>query len=329
MIPNQWYAILDSNEIKRGKPVGVTRMGQKLVAWRDSQGRATVMRDLCPHRGVALSGGELKGDCIMCPFHGFEYDASGRCTLIPANGRNTPMPKAFQVQAYPTYEAHGFIFIWWGQPPEQGQLPPPPWFTDIGANLTYAQVRDPWKTHYSRPIENQLDAPHVPFIHRTTIGRGAGTVSDGPWVVWKTPNSFWVIPLMRADDGRPPVKPDEAPPPDKPFHLEFIFPNLWQNYISDQVRVVIAFAPVDDENTLLYLRFYQGFMRAPVLRNVVSLLSMPFNILVAHQDRRVVETQRPKRSELRMGEKLIQGDNPIIAYRRRRQELIDAAKAGG
>ena len=107
MIPNQWYAILDSKEVRSGKPVGVTRMGEKLVAWRDSKGQVTVMRDLCPHRGVALSAGELKGDCIMCPFHGFEYDTSGRCTLIPANGRSTPVPKAFQVQAYPTHEAHG------------------------------------------------------------------------------------------------------------------------------------------------------------------------------------------------------------------------------
>ena len=61
MIPNQWYAILDSKEVRSGKPVGVTRMGEKLVAWRDSKGQVTVMRDLCPHRGVALSAGELQG----------------------------------------------------------------------------------------------------------------------------------------------------------------------------------------------------------------------------------------------------------------------------
>ena len=60
MIPNQWYAILDSNEVRSGKLVGVTRMGEKLVAWRDSKGQVTVMRDLCPHRGVALSAGELQ-----------------------------------------------------------------------------------------------------------------------------------------------------------------------------------------------------------------------------------------------------------------------------
>jgi hypothetical protein len=52
-------------------------------------------------------------------------------------------------------------------------------------------------------------------------------------------------------------------PPDKPYHLEFIFPNLWQNWISAKVRVVAAFAPVDDEHTVLFLRFCQNFVRTP------------------------------------------------------------------
>jgi phenylpropionate dioxygenase-like ring-hydroxylating dioxygenase large terminal subunit len=55
MIPNQWYAILESYEIKKGKVVGVTRMGENLVVWRDSQGFVSIMSDRCPHRGVALS----------------------------------------------------------------------------------------------------------------------------------------------------------------------------------------------------------------------------------------------------------------------------------
>ena len=76
----------------------------------------------------------------------------------------------------------------------------------------------------------------------------------------------------------------------------------------------------------MYLRFYQKFVRMPVLREIVNRLSMPFNAFIAHQDRRVVQTQMPKRSDLQDGEKLIQGDSPIIAYRRRRQELIEAAR---
>lgn len=132
---------------------------------------------------------------------------------------------------------------------------------------------------------------------------------------------------MRQEDGSPARRADEMARPDKSFHLDFIFPNLWQNWISEQVRVVVAFAPVDDENTMMYLRFYQNFVRTPGVRAIVNWSTMVFNTYVAHQDRRVVVTQRPMRSELRMGEKLIPGDNPIIAYRRRRQELIDAARA--
>ncbi len=51
MIPNQWYAILESNDVPHGRPVGVTRMGEKLVGWRDSRGAVSIMADLCPHRG--------------------------------------------------------------------------------------------------------------------------------------------------------------------------------------------------------------------------------------------------------------------------------------
>lgn len=325
MIRNQWYAILESTEVRRGKPVGVTRMGEKLVAWRDSQGKVTVMHDLCPHRGVALSVGAVHGDSIWCPFHGFEYDASGRCTLIPANGQTAPVPRAFKVQAYPTHEAHGLIFIYWGQP--AGEVPPPRWFNDLDAGFSYGAVRDPWAAHYSRVIENQLDVPHVPFIHHNTIGQGGRTVIDGPWVEWQDPDRFFVYTSMRPEDGTPARRADEMAPPAKLFHLEFIFPNLWQNWISPQVRVIVAFAPVDEGNTVMYLRFYQNFMRTPGLRGLINRSAMIFNTIVAHQDRRVVVTQRPARSDLRMGEKLIPGDGPIIAYRRRRQELIDAATA--
>jgi hypothetical protein len=52
---------------------------------------------------------------------------------------------------------------------------------------------------------------------------------------------------------------------------------------------------------------------------------MIFNVYVAHQDRVVVETQEPKRSDFQMGEKLVQADRPIVTYRQRRQELIEQA----
>jgi phenylpropionate dioxygenase-like ring-hydroxylating dioxygenase large terminal subunit len=326
MIPNQWYVVLSSSQV-RAKPVGVTRMGEKLVFWRDNEGAVRCVRDRCVHRGVQLSTGQvLESGKLQCPFHGFEYDASGRVTRIPANGRDAPVPARFHVQGYRTHEAHGFIWIWWGDDPP-ADLAPPRFFDDLTEGFVYGQAIDPWDAHYSRVIENQLDVVHLPFVHHNTIGRGNKTLVDGPLVRWTDEDRFVFYVYNRVDDGTPPRRPEAMPEPDpaRDFHLGFIFPNLWQNYIDDDVRVMAAFVPVDDAHTLLYLRFYQRFLPVPVLGKVVAQLAMPFNRFVAHQDRRVVVTQQPKRSALRMGERLIQGDRPIVAYRRRRAELLAAA----
>jgi phenylpropionate dioxygenase-like ring-hydroxylating dioxygenase large terminal subunit len=327
MIRNQWYAVLDSKEVGR-TPIGVTRMGEKLVFWRDETGKVHSAVDRCPHRGAALSLGTIMKGNIQCPFHGFEFDPTGACTLIPANGRNGIIPTAIHLASYPTYEARGFIWIWWGiSAPEN--LAAPEFFDNLDGPFSFSSAHDSWKTHYSRAIENQLDVVHLPFIHRNTIGRGNRTLVDGPVVEWKGQKMLYTYVFNRADDGTPPRRPSElSPKAATSVHLEFIFPNLWQNYISEDVRIVIAFVPVDEENTILYLRFYQKFNSLPLLGPLVSWLAMPLNIYIAHEDRRVVVTQRPRISGLKIGEMLIQGDLPIIEYRRKRASLQNEAAEG-
>jgi phenylpropionate dioxygenase-like ring-hydroxylating dioxygenase large terminal subunit len=324
MIPNLWYAILESNEIKKGKPVGVTRMGEKLVAWRNGESQITVMSDLCPHRGVALSAGKLLGDCIQCPFHGFQYDTRGACRLVPANGKNAEPPKALKVKTYPTREAHDLIFIWWGEP--RSEYPQLPWFESIPATMVYTTLKDHWANHYARAIENQLDVVHLPFIHHNTIGRGNRTVVNGPVATeeshWPGDHliNLWVFNDM--DRGQKPLKPSEIRIPDRHPQLQFRFGNLWQNWIADDLRILIAFAPIDHENTLMYIRYYHA-LRIPVLRQIYGWLGSLGNLVIERQDRRVVVTQRPHRPDLGLGEILIQGDSPIVTYRKRRRALIE------
>lgn len=318
MIRNQWYVVLESDEVG-DKPVGVKRMGEHLVFWRDSRGQIACAVDRCPHRGVAISTGEVVGDHIQCPFHGFEFDASGACVLIPANGRRGVIPAAMRLRRYPVHEAQGFIWIWCGEgePTEE-----PLFFDNIDDSFAYGSAHDRWNAHYSRVIENQLDVVHLPFVHRNSIGRGNRTVVDGPLVRWEGDKMLYTYVFNRIDDGTPPRKPSDIRLEEaRSVHLEFIMPNLWQNYISDDVRIVAAFVPVDDKRTLLYLRFYQRFLTAPILGKLVAKLAMPFNLRVAHEDRRVVQTQQPKASGLQIGEVLIQGDLPIIEYRRKRAAL--------
>lgn len=82
---NHWYPVLASREVRR-RPLGVQRLGMRLVFWRDSRRQVHALDERCPHLGAALSHGHVAGDCIECPFHGFRFAADGRCTQVPALG---------------------------------------------------------------------------------------------------------------------------------------------------------------------------------------------------------------------------------------------------
>lgn len=92
--------------------------------------------------------------------------------------------------------------------------------------------------------------------------------------------------------------------------------------------MLVAFAPVDDENTLMYLRYYHK-VKTPILRQVNEFFGNIGNFIIERQDRPVVITQRPPRADLDIGEKLIPGDGPIITYRKIRRELIEAGQDKG
>ncbi|HUT79928.1 MAG TPA: aromatic ring-hydroxylating dioxygenase subunit alpha [Candidatus Bathyarchaeia archaeon] len=322
MIRNQWYVVLNSKEIKKGKVLGTTRLGEKLVFWRDKNGVIGCIFDKCTHRGASLSKGRLlSNNKIQCPFHGFEYDVTGTVTKIPANGKNAQVPERYKVHSYPARDAHGLIWIWWGEPVKE--YPPLPFFEDIDDKFFYATYKDHWPVHYSRAIENQLDVVHLPFVHYNTIGRGCRTLIDGPITKWEN-NELQVWAHMRKDDGSAPLKEDEFPEPKQPSLLHFRFGNIWQNRLAEKFRIFAAFTPVDEENTIIYLRLYQKFIRLPLLGRLLTRLFHRFNRKILHQDKRVVITQQPKKSSLRISENLISGDKPIIEYRKKRDELLKA-----
>lgn len=330
MIRNLWYAVLESRELK-GEPLGLTRLGERLVFWRDSSGKPVCLYDRCAHRGASLALGKLcEGDRIQCPFHGLEYDSSGACVKIPANGKGAEVPPRFKMSSYPAHEEYGIIWIWWGEEPP-ADLEPPAFFDDLKGFSSWKTVVDPWDNHYTKVLENQLDVVHLPFVHHNTIGRGNKTLVEGPGLEWKTDRMFFHYVYNKVDDGTKPRSPKEVPVPDpsRDYKLECILPNMWENRIGEKMRILGLFVPVDETHTLLYLRFYQGFMRLPGLKQLVNALFSRFNLVVAHQDRRIVNTQIPKGDGIGTGELLIQGDLPIMEFRKRRAELRAEAAAKG
>lgn len=318
MIKNQWYAVLSSKELKTNKPLGAKRLNENLVFWRDDKDQINCIIDKCCHRGAALSKGKIVDNHIECPFHGFQYDSSGKVDFIPANGREAKIASNYKVASYLVKEAYGLIWLWYGD--EKDNAPGIPFFEDLKEGFSYGEFSEVWPVHYTRAIENQLDVVHLPFVHRTTIGKGNKTIVNGPVVKWED-NLMTFYVKNEEDVGQTPEKADEIENYEQLFNLQLLMPNVWQNRISDKVRVFAAFVPIDEESTRLYLRFYQSFANLPGIKQIVNAITSLSNKIILHQDRDVVLTQLPIKSELKMGENLIQGDLPIIEYRKRRDLL--------
>ena len=317
MIPNEWYAVLPSKAVKKNQIVAAKRLNLELAFFRDSMGRLGCVADQCPHRGAALSAGVMKGNCVQCPFHGLEFDQNGKCTFIPANGKSSAEDiSRYNVKHYPVREAHGIVYVWYGEA-EQAEKELPFFPDELDDSYSYSEMADHWNSHYSRCIENQLDVVHVPIVHYNTIGRGNKTLINGPKVELEN-GVLLTSANNEVDVGQKPRPPKECVI--KPTYLKFRYPNIWLNHISDRLKVMIYFAPVDDENTILYLRFYHKLTPIRPVNAVISFFGKYMNRVIERQDKRVVITQKPKASAYRSGEKLLMGDGPIVLYRKIREE---------
>ncbi|EKD44336.1 MAG: Rieske (2Fe-2S) protein, partial [uncultured bacterium (gcode 4)] len=273
------------------------------------------------HRGASIGQGRVHGDHIECPFHGFVYNGDGHVVEIPANGKLSKIPAQFKVKSYKLREIGDMIYLWWGMDADKEPLT----FEDfLGDEFSYSEFIDYWPVHYTRAIENQLDVVHVPFVHKTTIGRSGKTLISGPVVkTFDDHLKFYV--MTHLDDGvNKPLKPNEIKDYEQLNALEYNFPNTWLNIIAPKLRVFAAFVPVDEDNTVIYIRYYQSFMKIPVLKQLVNYLGIKFSIVILRQDKRIVVNQEPKYTELLMNEKLIQGDLPILEFRKMRQRKIES-----
>ena len=83
MITNLWYVAERSTAVA-ATPVRSRLLGQNVVLFRDAAGAVHCLSDICVHRGGALSQGQVLGDCIECPYHGWQFRGDGKCVTIPA-----------------------------------------------------------------------------------------------------------------------------------------------------------------------------------------------------------------------------------------------------
>ncbi len=162
---NDWHVVGFSEDIVAGRLEPITLLGRDLVGWRDTGGQVHVWEDLCIHRGSRLSKGTIRNDRVVCPYHGWNYDGTGQCVLIPAAPGETPMKKAKALTCL-TQERYGFIWVCLGKPAVD--IPVfPEW--DDGSYQKVSCGPYPFKSGY-RAVENFMDASHFPFVHAGVNG---------------------------------------------------------------------------------------------------------------------------------------------------------------
>jgi phenylpropionate dioxygenase-like ring-hydroxylating dioxygenase large terminal subunit len=161
-----WYPVSWSRDLGPD-PMAVTLLGSRLVVWRDHDAVAAAP-DRCPHRGTALSLGEIDDrGCLVCPYHGWRYDTTGACVVMPQMEPGVPVPSRARLSLLPCEDRHGLIWVCLGDP--VAGIPEFPEYVDD----RYRHVPCPpyrWVTSPGRMVENFTDFGHLGYLHDGLLG---------------------------------------------------------------------------------------------------------------------------------------------------------------
>ncbi|MBK8233425.1 MAG: aromatic ring-hydroxylating dioxygenase subunit alpha [Candidatus Eisenbacteria bacterium] len=156
-----WYIAARSRELRR-KPLPRTLLGEPIVLFRRDDGSPAALEDRCAHRNLALARGCVRRGTLECAYHGWRYDAAGRCVDIPALVGEADRPD-IRIRSYPACEADGFIWVYFGAEPPAGPPRPFPHHREPGW-MSFLLVNRFEAGAYAC-LENFLDCPHTVYVH--------------------------------------------------------------------------------------------------------------------------------------------------------------------
>lgn len=306
VLQNEWHVAARSKDLPEGGILASQVIGECLVLWRDS-GQAIAWKDLCIHRGAKLSLGSVKNSCLVCPYHGWQYDKSGACVRIPAQSPERAIPGKAHTFTVHVVEKYGAIWVCLGEPvSSQPQLP----ILD-GADCKIFVSGHPLVAKATRVIENYLDFAHQPFIHEGYLGDPARPEVDD----YKVDSTDEGLAAYGLRIWQP--NPDGSGIPNYSVYDYFCYRPLQAAFRKQKVKSVLTATPVDEENTVGYLfgisEFRETFDEEEAER---------WSALIIGQDATIVESQRPELLPLDLQEELhLACDRLAIAYRRWLKEL--------
>ncbi len=325
MLKNFWYACEFSQAVTQ-EPKQFKMLDERFVLYRNSQGKPIVLEDKCPHRGAALSLGWLEHDAIRCPYHGWKFETDGRCTDIPANGPDAPIPKRACVRTYPAEESQGYIWFFYGDLPE-AKRPPLPHFPDyLFSEMRPVYNDDIENANYERLMEVNVDFAHITSVHRKSFGARVSLDQSIKYKVKETPLSgTGEFHYHSLGDSKTFLNTLLGRRPGFMARLNYYLPNLIlaEIWVGGTGRsflkfcILVAYLPVDDKTCRSKRIFFRNFLKYPWFDPIAQRI----DVMGRDEDNQVVGTIADPVIPLRISDEAhIAADALCLSFRKQRQK---------
>jgi phenylpropionate dioxygenase-like ring-hydroxylating dioxygenase large terminal subunit len=228
-------------------PVRVKLMSERLLAFRDTQGRVGVIDEFCAHRGVSLWFARNEEGGLRCSYHGWKYDVSGQCIEVPSEPEQSGFCKRIKLKSYPCVELGDVIWIYMGPPDLKPPLPAFEWVRVPHAHRFVSKRTQ--ECNYLQAMEGGIDSAHVSFLHRHDLRSDELHVGEGAELTRATDARFEVVETRggMVIGVRRPAQAGHLywriTQWVMPFHS--MIPPYGENALNGH-----AWVPVDDENTM-------------------------------------------------------------------------------
>src|SRR3954469_10616858 len=265
LLRRYWQPVALAEELHGPRPVRPVRvLGQHLVLFRDEAGRLGLLDRDCPHRGADLAFGRLEDGGLRCPFHGWLFDAAGKCLETPAEPAESRLCDRIRQRAYPVAERGGILWGYLGD----GEAPGFPALDCFAAPDTHVfAFKGLIECNWLQALEVGIDPAHASFLHRFFEDENA---SNGYGKQFRAVSADSVMPMSQVLREYPRPRIEVAPAPhglritalrrlsDAHTHVRvtnLVFPQAFAIPLSAEMTITQWHVPVDDVSCYWYAIF--------------------------------------------------------------------------
>jgi len=164
-----WTPALLAEELPENDcaPVRVKLLSERLMAFRDSEGRYGLIDEFCAHRGASLWFGRNKKCGLRCPYHGWKFDVTGQCVDVPSEPAASGFAQRIKLKSYPLVEQGGVLWTYMGPPDRTPPLPH--WEFSLVPPAQRFVSKRLQECNWLQAMEGGIDSSHVSWLHRANV----------------------------------------------------------------------------------------------------------------------------------------------------------------